>query len=235
MTSVALVGDRNDAVTAHRAIPLALALASEAMKTSLDHEWIDTRRLTDPIGNVLSRFAGIWCVPASPYENMEGVLSAIRFARETVRPFLGTCGGFQHAMIEYFRNALHQGEAGHAETNHTAAMPVIAPLECSLVEKTGDIVFAEGSALARIYGTGIAHEGYHCSYGFNETYRTLVDQSEMSFSGFDEEGAPRAFELAAHPFFIATLFQPERSGLTGASHPLISAFVQAAAECTVSE
>ncbi len=63
---------------------------------------------------------------------MDGALLAIRYAREQKRPFLGTCGGFQHAIIEYARNVLGWADADPAETAPDAARPVIAPLQCAL-------------------------------------------------------------------------------------------------------
>ena len=62
----------------------------------------------------------MWCVPGSPYHSAEGALAAIRFAREKRRVFLGTCGGFQHALIEFARNVLGVSQAEHAETAPTA-------------------------------------------------------------------------------------------------------------------
>ncbi len=229
MATIALVGDRNDQVTAHRAIPRALEIASVSRAYPVGHQWIGTADLNASVEDTLAPFSAVWCVPASPYENMEGALAAIRYARETDRPFLGTCGGFQHALIEYFRNVLGHGGADNVETNGNAEMPVIAPLQCALVEKQGDIFLKHGSAIAAIYGKPACHEGYHCSYAFNDACRPLIEESVLTFSGFDEDGDPRVFELPGHAFYIGTLFQPERSALAGDSHPLISAFVAAAA------
>lgn len=227
--TIALVGDRDDEVLAHRAIPQSLEIANRSQDKSVDHTWIHTAELKTPAADVLAPYSGIWCVPASPYENMDGALSAIRYARETGRPFLGTCGGFQHALIEYFRNVLGCDGADNLESNRAAEMPVVAPLQCSLVERTGNIHFTKGSRIEAIYGTQTCHEGYHCSYGFNDAYSGLVADGPLRFSGFDEEGDPRAFELTGHAFYIGTLFQPERSALSGTGHPLISAFVAATA------
>src|SRR5205809_607084 len=80
----------------------------------------------------LELFHGIWCVPGSPYRSMDGALRANRFARENGRPFLGTCGGFQHAIIESLRNVAGLKHADHAESNPDAKMPVIVRLACSL-------------------------------------------------------------------------------------------------------
>ncbi len=81
-------------------------------------------------------------MPASPYASADGAFAAIRFARENARPFLGTCGGFQHAVIEYARNVIGITDADHAETNPGADMPLIAPLACSLVEVSQTLTLA---------------------------------------------------------------------------------------------
>ncbi len=105
---------------------------------------------------------------------------------------------------------------------------MVAALDCALVETTGDVTFTPGSRLHAIFGGKPAHEGYRCRYGPNPAWRARLEAAGMCFSGFDPDGAVRAGELPAHPFFVGTLFQPERSALRGERHPLISALVRAA-------
>ena len=227
MRRIALVGDYGGHVTAHRAIPVALAMAAERSRADVAWEWKHSRSIGS--GTDLANYAGIWCVPGSPYENAKGVLSAIRFARESGRPFLGTCGGFQHAMLEYARSEWGL-DAAHAETDPGAADPVIAPLECSLVEVTGGLRFAPGSRLAAIYGGETADEEYHCRYGLNPLYAARLEEGPLKVAARDDAGEVRAVELDGHPFFIATLFQPERAALRGRLPPLAAAFVAAVAQ-----
>ena len=98
---IALIGDHDPAVVAHRAIPLALALATDPSGDPVDAVWVHTSTLVGDVTAPLEMFDGIWCVPGSPYANTHGALAAIRMAREQHRPYLGTCGGFQHALFEY--------------------------------------------------------------------------------------------------------------------------------------
>jgi CTP synthase (UTP-ammonia lyase) len=228
-STIALVGDYSSDVIAHQAIPRALVLASAAAPLRFEWQWVPTRDIRDADSD-LRAYAAIWVVPASPYKNMNGALAAIRFARETARPFLGTCGGFQHALIEFGRSVAGLTSADHAETNPDGDSLVVAPLACSLVEKTGQVHLARGTRLRAIYGQDRAEECYHCNYGVNPAYRERLACAGMRFSAFDDSGEPRAAELATsiHPFFIGTLFQPERAALRGAVHPLIRAFVAAA-------
>ncbi len=97
----------------------------------------------------MPEFSGIWVVPASPYANMPGVLESIRWARENGRPFLGTCGGFQHALIEFGRNVAGLAGADHAETAPEAKLLLVTRLACSLVGKSG-AVRLESSVGARL-------------------------------------------------------------------------------------
>jgi CTP synthase (UTP-ammonia lyase) len=224
---IALIGDYDEAITAHRAIPLALDLAATAIGCSVAPDWIATPEL-ERGAQVLADYNAVWCTPGSPYASMDGALNAIRYAREQGLPFLGTCGGFQHALIEYARNVLGLAEADHAESNPNAALPLIAPLSCSLAETTGEINLHEGTRIRAIYGQAQVVEGFNCNYGVNPEYQELLRDGKLHISATDDQGDVRAVELDDHPFFVAVLFQPERSALRGVVHPLITAYLQAA-------
>jgi CTP synthase (UTP-ammonia lyase) len=222
---IGLIGDHDSAVLAHQAIPRALELAGSALGAPVHYEWVPTEEIRD--ASRVAGFDALWCVPASPYRSMEGALRAIRFAREQGRPFLGTCGGFQHAILEYARHVLGWADAEHAETEPNAARPVITPLACALVEKTDTIRFHQGSILAAAYGCLETSEGYHCSYGINPAFLSAIVSGPLRVSAEDRAGEVRAVELERHPFFVATLFQPERAALIGRTPPLVAAFVRA--------
>ncbi len=223
--TIGLIGDYSENVTAHRAIPIAIELASRELSGNVEFEWIDSGEIT--MGE-LKQLTGIWCVPASPYANMEKVLLAIRFARENDVPFLGTCGGYQHAALEFARNALGYADAENGEVDPDAGMPLISGLACKLVEVSDRIILRPESKIAGIYGEHSISEEYRCGFGVNRQYLSIYDGSEMTFTGFDADGDPRALEIPSHRFFIGTAFQPERSGLKNLPHPLVTAFVDAA-------
>jgi CTP synthase (UTP-ammonia lyase) len=224
---IALVGDYDPSVTAHQAIPQALALAALALHHPVEPHWVATDDIRDT--RALTHFDALWCVPASPYRSLDGALAAIQFAREAPRPFLGTCGGFQHAILEYARTVLQWGDAEHAETAPTGARLVIAPLACSLVEVSNTLRLAPASGMARAYGQVTIRESYHCRFGLNPAFAQELTAGPLRAVAWDETGEVRAVELEGHPFFLATLFQPERAGLRGMLPPLIEAFVRAAA------
>ena len=227
--TIALVGDYSEKHTAHRAIPMALELARRASGADVGWEWVATRSI-GVAARDLAAHAAVWVVPASPYENAEGALGAVRWAREAGRPFLGTCGGFQHALIEFARNVAGVGDAEHAETCPGGASLVVTRLSCSLVEATGAVHFAEGSLLGAAYGGPSATEGYRCNYGFNPAYRPALEAAGLRFTAWDDSGEVRGAELPSHRFFAGVLFQPERAALRGLVPPLVLAFVRAVSQ-----
>jgi CTP synthase (UTP-ammonia lyase) len=219
---VALIGDYNPSVIAHQAIPEALRLSADTGH-SAEGVWIHTGSISDAKVQ-LGDFDGVWCVPASPYASMEGALEAIRFARESGRPFLGTCGGFQHALIEYARNVCNLRTADHSETNPHASVLLISPLTCPLVEQSEEIEL-HGGLVQKAYGVSRITESYHCSYGLNREYEAALFTNGLTSTAHNLSGEVRAVELSEHPFFVATLFQHERRALCGETPPLVKAFV----------
>jgi len=218
---IALIGDYNEEVPAHRAIPLSFELANSA---NINYEWIHTDQIDI---SQLSLYSGFWCVPASPYVNMENVLDVIKYARTNDIPFLGTCGGYQHAALEYARNALGYKEADNAEVNTDAEMPLISALACKLYETKNSVNLVLGSFIQSIYSDSQVNEEYFCGYGVNAKYLSIFEESDLSFSGFDKAGDPRALEIKNHKFFVGTAFQPERLAFSGQVHLLIHAFLKA--------
>lgn len=223
---IALVGDYKPDITAHRAIPLAIDDAAAVLEIPAEYHWIATSEISS--ADDFAGFDAIWVTPGSPYKNCEGALLAIRYARENSLPFLGTCGGFQHAVIEYARNVMGWRDAAHAETDSEGRM-VIAPLSCALVEKSDAIELRANTLIARAYGRDEIVEGYHCNYGISAEFAAALAEQPLRVTGWDEEGDIRALELITHPFFVATLFQHERNALEGRPAPLVQAFLYAAA------
>lgn len=224
--SIALVGDRSPAVRSHGRIPGIIDALRRRDGLVLDPYWIASEDAHDG----LDGFDALWIVPGSPYRDPEGVLAAIRTARERGLPFLGTCSGFQHAVLEIARNVCGIEGAGHAENDASAPELVIVALECSLVGHEGPIRYAPGSRLQQIMGVERSVERYHCSYGLDPRYAAVLEAHGVRFTAHDDDGAARALELEGHPFFLGTLFQPELAGDGTRAHPVIRAFAAAAVE-----
>lgn len=233
---IGLIGDRDDAVPAHRAIPPALELAAASLGNArTEPVWLPTETLAgvdpDLLTARLSAFGGLWCVPNSPYVSETGALAGIRYARENGVPFLGTCGGFQHSLLGYARDVLGLFGAQHAEVHPGTDFPLLMRMKCSL-DGEGRISLREGSRLRGIYGQAEVSEPYQCNFGLNPEYETRLEDGRLRFVGRDTGGEVRALEIAEHPFYVATLFQFELSALRegATAHPVVRAYLQAVAE-----
>ena len=91
-------------------------------------------------------------------------------------------------------------------------------------------MFAEpGTILSALYGAQAIPATYHCSFGLNPHFEKQLVAAGLQVSARDADGEVRAIQLKGHPFFVGTLFQPERLALKGVNSPIIDAFVQAAA------
>jgi CTP synthase (UTP-ammonia lyase) len=224
---IALVGDRSANVRAHARIPVLIDALLNREGIPLDAYWIPSQQGED---SDLSGFDAIWAVPGSPYESAEGVVAAIRTAREQGIPFLGTCGGFQHALLEYARDVCGLTGVMNAETAPDAEELLIVSLECSLKGHEEAVMVVPGTLAAKISGPGRRTERYHCDYGLNTDYLEALTAGGLRFSGFDDAGQVRIVELPGHPFFMGTLFQPELQGDGTHPHPVIVAFAAAALE-----
>jgi CTP synthase (UTP-ammonia lyase) len=224
---IGLVGDHDESITAHRAIPVALTLAGAAIGHPAQGTWLHTDVLLDE--RAVNGYDALWCVPGSPYRSMDGALRAIRHAREEGVPFLGTCGGFQHAVIEYARHVLGWADADHAESRPDAARAVIQQLACELVEATEALAPEPGSRVDRAYHGQPFQEGYRCRFGLNPEFAEALVAGPLRVAARGPQGDVRAVELEGHPYFVCTLFQPERAALAGRVPPLVQALLQVAA------
>jgi CTP synthase len=155
------IGDFNELKTSHRDAKITTSLKKNIDGAGIIWDWIETNDLKSNIEEQLSVYDGIWCVTGSPYNNMEGVISAIKFARESGTPYLGKCAGFQHAVIEYARNVVGIREADHLESNPDAKIPLINLLDCSMVEKSETINIQNGTILHEILQKDTIEETYH--------------------------------------------------------------------------
>ncbi|MGH3380049.1 MAG: CTP synthase C-terminal region-related (seleno)protein [Actinoallomurus sp.] len=221
---IALVGDRSPNVRAHARIPALLTALAVRDRLVLDAYWVPT----DEPSTVLDGFDAIWLVPGSPYRSEAGALAAVRTARTRNIPFLGTCGGFQHALLEYARNVCGLASASHAENPSGDGDALIVPLACSLVGHSGAVRVTARSLAERALGAERSVERYHCSYGLSPAFLDVLRSGGLRFSGVDENGEVRIAELPGHPYFLATLFQPELAGDGTRAHPIIRAFAAAA-------
>jgi CTP synthase (UTP-ammonia lyase) len=222
MISVAIIGDFDPDNPTHLATNRGIEHAAAALDVQLEAVWLATAEPHD-----LGRFQGFLCSPGSPYRSQEGALAAIRYARERNIPFIGTCGGFQHLILEYARNVLGVLDAAHAETDSTATRLFITRLRCSLVGKAMEVSLLPESQAASLYGASRSEENYYCNFGLNPQHRSDLEAAGLAVTGTDQDGEVRIMELRSHPFFLGTLFVPQARSAPGSPHPLMLGFCRA--------
>ena len=157
---LALVGDRSPSVRAHGRIPLLIDALRRRDGLVLDPYWIPSTEAED-----LTGFDGIWVVPGSPYADPEKVVDAVRTAREHEIPFLGTCGGFQHAILELARDLAGIEDADHAEYGATRRRTSSSSWSARWSATRARSATRPGTLIARIAGVDRSLERYHCAYG----------------------------------------------------------------------
>jgi CTP synthase (UTP-ammonia lyase) len=223
---IGIIGDYDPNNPTHLATNEGIDHATKIFAVySFEITWLATNR-SHPFGD----YHGLLCSPGSPYKSLEGALLGIQCAREKHIPLLGTCGGFQHLILEYARNVIGIREAAHAETEPSASCVFITPLSCSLVGKTMEISVDPGSRAAEIYKSNRASEKYYCNFGLNPAYQEQLKEAGLTISGSDQAGEARIIELAAHPFFFGTLFVPQANSSRNNPHPIVVEFLRSAAQ-----
>jgi CTP synthase (UTP-ammonia lyase) len=223
MPRIAILGDRNLDYVTHRELDAALG----QFPGWADAAWVGT---DGDVAAALDAADGVWVAPGTPYRDDEAVYAAIGRAREEGLPLLGTCGGFQYAVVELARS-LARIDARHGETDPDADAIVVEPLACSLIGEERMVTCVPGTRLAAICGLEPFVGSHWCAYGLAAAFEQALAAAGVVVSARAPDAGVEGIELPSPPFFMATLFQPQVGALAGGPlHPLIAAFLDAARE-----
>jgi CTP synthase (UTP-ammonia lyase) len=233
---IAIVGDFNRGKHSHWATEAALFHAAARLDLRIEPHWFGTPAIGRSGVHPLAEFDGIWGAPGSPFASMDGMLRAIEFAREHDVPYLGTCAGFQYALIEFTRNVLGVADADTAENDPDGPNIVITPVLCELPEQPGPRLAGTGvarpepgSQLERLCGSADLRGEFFCSLEANAAYLERWHTGGLRVGARGAAGEMRALELPAKRFFLATLFQPQLSSSYQQPHPLVVGYLRACA------
>jgi CTP synthase (UTP-ammonia lyase) len=234
---ITILGDFDRRKHSHWATEAALFHAAAKLELRIEPRWLSTTACAGV--NDLQPLAanhGVWGAPGSPYASSEGMLRALRAVRELDVPYLGTCAGFQYALIEYTRNVLGVADADSAENTPGGANVVITPVACEAPNASTPRLAGAGVARAvpgtrveRLCGPGDLRGEYFCSFETNAAFLPRWQRAGLTLAALGEDGEMRAFELPGNAFFVATLFQPQLSSSFDTPHPLVIGFVRACA------
>ncbi|MFP4155413.1 MAG: CTP synthase [Halothiobacillaceae bacterium] len=248
MVDVAMVGKYIDLADAYKSLNEALLHAGIQTRTRVNIHHVDSEDIERDGVAGLERMDAILVPGGFGERGVAGKIEAVRFARESGRPFLGICLGMQLAVIEYARHVAGLDGANSTEFRKDAPHPVIGLITEWRVE-TGEVVQrGEGvdlggtmrlgaqrclleadSKIAGIYGSTEIRERHRHRYEFNNTYLETLQAAGMVFSGWSAENRlVETVELPEHPWFLACQFHPEFRSTPRDGHPLFTGFVRAA-------
>ncbi|HEY1892082.1 MAG TPA: hypothetical protein VGG63_16885 [Steroidobacteraceae bacterium] len=111
-------------------------------------------------------------------------------------PLLGTCGGFQHLIVEFLRNVVGVADADHEETSPDAPHLAVTALQCSLAGQVHRVRLVRGARARAIYDAEEVREPFYCNYGLNPEYRSLLEPHGLRVSGVGDGDEARVVELS---------------------------------------
>ena len=239
--TIALVGKYIQLHDAYLSVVEALKHGGIASHANVHLKWVDSELVTEEnVAEYLSDVDGVLVPGGFGNRGIEGMITAIRYARENKIPFLGLCLGMQLTIVEYARNILGYHDAHSIEMNPNTMHPVIAlmPDQDGIEDIGGTLrlgaypcVLADGSKAQELYGEKEISERHRHRYEFNNEFRKALTENGMVLSGVSPDGRiVEMVELSDHPFYIATQAHPEFKSRPNRPHPLFRGLIAAAAE-----
>ena len=247
--NIAIVGKYTALTDAYKSLIEALTHGGVANNVRVKFEWIEGEafeRDEQMIGERLTGVHGVLVPGAFGERGSEGMIRAVKFAREHEIPYFGICFGMQMAMIEAARNLAGIRQASSTEFGPTSE-PIVGlmtewlrgnekelrgegdnlggTMRCGAYEA----VLAPGSKVAEIYGAPTIFERHRHRYEVNIAYRDAIEGTGLKFTGLSPDGVlPELCERADHPWFIGVQFHPELKSRPFDPHPLFASFIGAA-------
>jgi CTP synthase len=237
---IAVVGKYTDFVDSYKSVQEALIHGGIANDVGVDISWVSSDSFTsaDTAREIVSRYDGVLVPGGFGVRGVEGMVEAIREARESGTPFFGICLGMQTAIIEFARNVCGLDDSHSSEFAPECADPVISLMESQQhVTDMGGTMrlgaypcrLTRGSRAADIYGVPEVSERHRHRYEVSNAYRDTFTQHGLRLSGLSPDGQlVEIVELPEHPWFIGCQFHPELQSRPTRPHPLFAGFVAAA-------
>ena len=237
---IAVVGKYTDYADSYKSVQEALIHGGIANDVGVEIAWTSSDLFTDATRarQLIEGCDGLLVPGGFGVRGVEGMVDAVRAARETKTPFFGICLGMQVAMIEFARNVIKLDDSNSSEFAPECGNPVISLLESQQnVKDMGGTMrlgayacrLKPGSRAAEIYGQPEISERHRHRYEVSNQYREQFQAGGMRLAGLSPDGSlVEMIELPDHPHFVACQFHPELKSRPTRPHPLFSAFVAAA-------
>ena len=229
---IAVVGKYTDFIDSYKSVQESLIHGGIAHDTGVDISWMSSDRFTDheTARALLGEFDGLLVPGGFGVRGVEGMVEAIRAARELRIPYFGICLGMQVAIIEFARHVAGLTESHSSEFAPDCEHRVISLMESQVgvTDMGGTMrlgaypcVLQPGSRAATAYGTHEVSERHR--------HRYEVSNKGMVLSGLSPDGSlVEIMELADHPWFVGCQFHPELQSRPTRPHALFAGFIGAA-------
>jgi CTP synthase len=236
---IGLVGKYVEYEDSYKSLKEALLHGGIAEHLAVKMTWIESEHMQWPdCARELEKYDGILVPGGFGKRGVEGMLNAIRYAREFQVPYFGICLGMQTAVMEYARNVVGLADADSTEFAPDTPHPVIYKLRDLLgVDELGGTMrlgsyechLAEGSFARAAYGREVIHERHRHRFEFNRAYEAQLIGAGLRITGqTPDKKFVEICELPGHPWFLGCQFHPEFKSKPMEPHPLFKSFIAAA-------
>jgi CTP synthase len=243
---VAVIGKYTELIDSYKSVQEALIHGGIGNNVGVEISWVASDMFTtrERTREILADYHAVLVPGGFGVRGVEGMLEAIRYAREAGVPFFGICLGMQTAIIEFARNVVGLDDSHSSEFAPECGNPVISLMESQQhVTDMGGTMrlgaypcrLGEGTRAREIYGTAQVSERHRHRYEVSNSYRDAFVEHGLTLSGLSPDGSlVEIVELQTHPWFIGCQFHPELQSRPTRPHPLFKSFIGAAVECKAS-
>ena len=244
--SIAIVGKYVEYEDSYKSLKEALIHGAVGQSLKLNVTWVEAEGLEakDPADRSyeaqLEGFDGLLVPGGFGKRGIDGMLNAIRYAREKKVPYFGICLGMQTACIEYARNVCGLEDADSSEFDQGTPHRIIYKLrELKGIDELGGTMrlgaweckLEPNSLAARAYGKTEISERHRHRYEFNREYEALLTGAGLRITGSTPDGTyVEIVEIPDHPYFLGCQFHPEFKSKPLEPHPLFREFIKASYE-----
>jgi CTP synthase len=237
---IAVVGKYTDLHDAYKSVQEALLHGGIPNDVGVDIEWLGSDQFTDQAAaaRLLAGIHGLLIPGGFGVRGVDGMVEAVRYARENGLPFFGICLGLQIAIIEFGRNVAQLKGTNSTEFEPDCESPVISllPSQRDVSDLGGTMRLGAyparlraGSLAARAYNSTEISERHRHRWEVSNAFRDLLAEHGIRFSGLSPDGGlVEIIELPGHPWYLGCQFHPELKSRPTRPHPLFASFIGAA-------
>jgi CTP synthase len=237
---IAVVGKYTDLSDAYKSVQEALIHGGIGNEVGVEISWIASDQFVDQdsAATLLAGYDGLLIPGGFGVRGVDGMVEAIRYARENALPFFGICLGLQVAIIEFARNVCKLPNTNSTEFEPECETPVISLMQSqkNVMDMGGTMRLGAyaarlrpGSRAAQTYGTTEISERHRHRWEVSNAYRDVLAEFGMRLSGQSPDGGlVEVIELPDHPWFLGCQFHPELKSRPTRPHPLFAGFIGAA-------